>query len=203
MKTTIVTLISLVIMTTLNAQKSRDIQEAHGLNVGDKAPVFIAKDAESKEFLLNEALKEGPVVLIFYRGFWCPYCNKHLSQIQDSLGLIQEKGARVIAISPEKPEYLDKMAEKSGARFTLLYDEGYKIADAYEVTFKPDSMQLFAYNTILRGNLKESHSDDSQLLPIPATYIISKEGTIVWRQLDPNYKNRSTVMEIIENLPAN
>lgn len=203
MKTIIITLTTLIIMTTLNAQKSRDIKDAHGLEIGNKAPVFIAKDAENNEFKLNEALKEGPVVLIFYRGFWCPYCNKHLSQIQDSLGLIQEKGARVIAISPEKPEYLEKMAEKTSARFTLLYDEGYKIADAYEVTFKPDTMQLFAYNTILRANLKESHSDDSQLLPIPATYIISKEGKIVWRQLDPDYKNRSTVKEIIDNLPVN
>jgi peroxiredoxin len=200
MKIIITTIISLIIMTSLNAQKSLDIEDVKGLNIGDVAPVFTAKDAGSNDFSLNEALKEGPVVIIFYRGFWCPYCNKHLSQIQDSLQLIQDMGARVVAISPEKPEYLEKMADKSGAKFTLLYDDGYKIADAYDVNFKPDSMQLFAYNTILGGKLKETHSDDSQLLPIPATYIVSKEGKIVWRQLDPNYKNRSTVKEIIENL---
>lgn len=183
------------------SQETRTADDAKGLNVGLKAPLFSALDVDSSVFNLSDALASGPVVLIFYRGFWCPVCNKHLSQIQDSLKLITEKGVTVIAISPEKPEYLDKMAEKSGAKFTLLYDEGYKIADAYDVTFTPSNSTLLLYNTALGAKLKETHSDDSQRLPIPATYIIDKNGVIVWRQFDPNYKNRSTVKEIIENLP--
>lgn len=134
--------------------------------------------------------------MIFYRGFWCPVCNRHLGKIQDSLKLITEKGAVVIAVSPEKPEFLDKMSEKTGAQFTLLYDEDYKIADAYDVTFKPTSIEIFSYNFV-GAKLKETHSDDSQRLPIPATYIISQDGKIAWRQFDPNYKNRSTVNDIL------
>jgi peroxiredoxin len=187
--------------TNTYAQNTRSAEDAKGLAAGTKAPEFTAIDADSNEFILAEALKSGPVVLIFYRGFWCPVCNKHLGQIQDSLKLITQKGATVIAVSPEKPEYLEKMEEKTGAEFRLLYDEGYKIADAYDVTFTPDSKQLFVYNTVLSGNLKESHSDDSQRLPIPATYIIDINGVIVWRQFDPDYKKRSTVKEIIDNLP--
>lgn len=202
MKTILLTLIALSMGLNIFSQNSRSAEDAKGLPVGTAAPVFKALDADSNEFQLSEALKSGPVVLIFYRGFWCPVCNKHLSQIQDSLKLITDKGVTVIAISPEKPEYLEKMADKSGAKFKLLYDEGYKISDAYDVTFTPSNSTLLVYNSALGANLKETHSDDSQRLPIPATYIINKEGSIVWRQFDPNYKNRSTVDEILKNLSA-
>ncbi len=187
----------------LKSQTGRDVKDAHGLLPGTEAPMFKAIDADSVEFSMKEAIKKGPVVIIFYRGFWCPVCNKHLMRLQDSLKLIEEQGAQVIAISPEKPEYLDKMAKKSGSEFTLLYDEDYKIADAYDVTFDPSAMQLFMYNVVLGGKLKDSHSDESQRLPIPATYIINEEGIIIWRQFDPDYKNRSSVKEILNALTEN
>lgn len=198
----LLSLFSLVFIQTNNAQTEKSVNDIHGLEVGIKAPTFTAIDAEGNDFSLKNALKESPIVIVFYRGFWCPICNKHLSTLQDSLKLIQATGARVIAISPEKPEYLNKMADKTGAEFTLLYDEGYKIADAYDVNFKPSAKQLFTYNTILGGKLKESHSDESQRLPIPATYIINQEGIIIWRQFDPNYKFRSTVQDILNALES-
>ena len=202
MKNLIFTLIILVTGQVIQAQDSRRAEDAKGLEVGTKAPLFSAKDAGNNVFSLKCALKKGPVVLIFYRGFWCPVCNRHLSTIQDSLSLVTDKGATVIAVSPEKPEYLEIMKEKTGAEFRLLYDEGYKIADAYDVTFTPTPAKLFIYNNTLNAKLKETHSDDSQRLPIPATYIIDRNGLITWRQFDPDYHNRSTVKEIIENLPA-
>ena len=183
------------------SQTYKDASEAKGLSAGTNAPLFSAIDAEKSTFVLGEELKKGPVVIIFYRGYWCPVCNKHLGQIQDSLSLITEKGATVVAISPEKPEYLEKMEEKTGAKFRLLYDEDYKISDAYDVAFLPDTKQIVLYNTMLNAKLKESHSDDSHRLPIPATYIIDTKGKIVWRQFDPDYKNRSSVKDIINNLP--
>lgn len=121
--------------------------------------------------------------------------------MQDSLKMITDLGASVVAVSPQKPKYLEKMANKTDATFRLLYDEGYTIADAYDVSFTPDKKQLFTYSILLHGKLKEAQSDDSQRLPIPATYIISQEGVIVWRQFDPNYKNRSTVKDILDHLP--
>ena len=203
MKTLQITLILIFMIGSLTSQTERKAEDAKGLSVGTVAPVFRAIDADSNLFSLEEATSKGTVVLIFYRGFWCPVCNEHLSNLQDSLQLIEQSGAKIIAISPEKPEYLDKMSEKSGAAFTLLYDEGYKIADAYDVTFKPTSMQLFTYNTFLGGKLKETHSDDSQRLPIPATYVIDKEGIIIWRQFDPDYKSRASVREILNVLNQN
>lgn len=175
-------------------------REREGLPVGAKAPFFEALNRDSTVFNLENTLQKGPVVLIFYRGFWCPVCNKHLSSIQDSLKLIEEKGANVIAISPEKPEYLDTMAQKTGAQFNLLYDEDYKIADAYKVSFRPDKATLVTYNTMLGAKLKETHSDDTQRLPIPATYIIGTDGIIKWRHFDPDYKKRSTIQSILNNI---
>ena len=183
------------------AQNTRSAEDANGLPVGVKAPDFQAIDADSVTFLLAEAIKKGPVVMIFYRGQWCPICNKHLAAVQDSLKLITDRGASVVAVSPQKPEYLKKMAGKTGATFRLLYDKGYAISDAYDVTFTPEAWQLIRYNTGLNAKLKESQSDDSQRLPIPATYLINRDGMIVWRHFDPNYKNRSTVKDILDHLP--
>lgn len=197
---TIMIILFSIIFTNMQAQKYRTAKEAEGLKVGKTAPLFSALDANNKIYSLEEALVKGPVVLIFYRGFWCPVCNKHLGRIQDSLKLIEERGAKVIAISPEKPEYLEEMAEKTGAEFTLLYDEGYKIADAYDVSFKPSATALFTYNTLLGAKLKKTHSDNSQRLPIPATYLIDQNGVIAWRQFDPDYKKRSSVKDILKAL---
>ncbi|MDZ7742259.1 MAG: hypothetical protein U5Q03_11025 [Bacteroidota bacterium] len=82
----------------------------------------------------------------------------------------------------------------------MLYDEGYRISDAYDVTFKPSATTLFTYNALLGANLKKTHSDESQRLPIPATYLIDKNGTIAWRQFDPDYKKRSSVKDILKAL---
>lgn len=200
MKKTFVILFTILLNISTIAQQYKTVEQAKGLNVGDKAPIFKALNQDSVIYKLSDELKKGPVVLIFYRGNWCPICNKHLSSIQDSLQLIYDKGASVIAISPEKPEFLSKMSEKSGAKFNLLYDENYKISDAYDVTFLPDKKQLAIYNTMLNANLEKTHSDNSERLPIPATFIINKEGKIIWRQFDPNYKNRSHVSDILKQL---
>jgi len=180
----------------------KTVKEAKGLQVGETIKDFSAVDLHDSTFTLSEALKKGPVVVIFYRGQWCPVCNKHLSHLQDSLQLIYEKGATVIAVSPEQSEFLKRTAEKTHASFSLLYDEGYKISDLFDVTFKPDTMTTIMYNTLLSANLKKANTDDSQRLPIPATFIIGTDGKIVWRHFDPDYKKRSTTKQIIENIPS-
>ncbi|MBN2820278.1 MAG: AhpC/TSA family protein [Bacteroidales bacterium] len=179
----------------------KKVNEAKGLQVGESVKNFSALDLHDSTFTLSEALKKGPVVVIFYRGQWCPICNKHLSHLQDSLQLIYDKGASVVAISPETSEFLKRTAEKTNAAFSLLYDDGYKIADLFDVTFMPNSATTAMYNTILGANLKEANTDDSQRLPIPATFIIGTDGKILWRHFNPDYKKRSTVTDIVNNLP--
>ncbi len=181
------------------AQKYAKAKDLKGLAVGQLAPKFSAKQANGILFSLDEALKKGPVVMVFYRGEWCPICNRHLSNLQDSAQLIMDKGATLIAVSPQKPEYLEEMKSKTGAEFTLLYDEGFKISDAYKSTFRPSFFYRLIYNS-MGAKLKSSQSDDSQQLPVPATYVIATDGTIIWRHFDPDYSKRSTAAEILKAL---
>lgn len=188
------------ILTAISQNQYRKANEAKGLEIGAQVEDFSAIDLFENTYVLSDQLKNGPVVIIFYRGQWCPICNRHLSNLQDSLQLIYDKGASVVAISPEKPEFLKRTAEKTKAQFSLLYDEGYKISDAFDLTFKPGILIITMYNTMLGANLKNAHSDDSQRLPIPATYIIGQDGKVIWRHFDPDYKNRSDIKDIVDVL---
>ncbi|WP_303918709.1 peroxiredoxin-like family protein [Draconibacterium sediminis] len=179
----------------------KKVKEAKGLKVGSQAPDFSASDLNDNVFSLTSALEKGPVVLIFYRGQWCPFCNKHLKALEKNLEKIYEKGASVVAVSPEKSEFLKRTADKTKASFSLLYDEDYKIAEAFDVAFRPTKFERAIYNKILKTDLKNAHSDESQQLPIPATFIIGKDGKIIWRHFDPDYKKRSTVDDIVKNIP--
>jgi len=191
--------IGLYTISTVEAQDYAKVNELTGLKIGEKAPTFVATQANGETFKLEEALKSGPVVMIFYRGEWCPYCNRHLSNLQDSSIMIKEAGATLIAISPQKQEYLKKMETKTGAGFTLLHDKGFKISDDYKGTFKPSFMQRLMYNMI-GAKLRTSASDSSKQLPVPATYVINKEGIIIWRHFNQDYTQRSTAAEILKAL---
>jgi peroxiredoxin len=199
MKFIIMAIFSFSLMGNLRGQENniKSVKEATGLEVGATVPSFEAIDQNGKTQKLDDFLKEGPVVLVFYRGQWCPICNRHLSALNDSLEAIYEKGAKVIAISPERPENIRQTIEKTNAGFTLLYDEGYRISESFDVAFLPDFATRTAYNTALGANLKDAHSDDSQRLPIPATFIINQDKKVVWRHFDPNYRNRASVNDIL------
>ncbi len=175
-------------------------QEApEGLFIASKAPDFKAKDQNGKEVRLKDLLKAGKVVLVFYRGQWCPYCNKELSRLQDSIELIKEKGAIVIAVSPEKPENISKTVEKTKAEYSILYDEGLKIMKAYEVEFEVPENTITRYRNA-GIDLEKSNGGNGKYLPVPAIYIIDKESTITYRFFEPDYKKRPTVAEILKNL---
>jgi len=197
----LLSILSLSLSCKAQDKSLKTVNDAKGLEVGQVVENFTATDVNNNPVSLEKTLEKGPVVLIFIRGQWCPICNRHMNTIQDSLKYIQDKGAQVVVISPEKPEFIEKTIEKSKAEFIVLYDEGQKISDYFDVTFNPDGKTKAIYNTVLGAKLKESHTDDSERLPIPATFIIDKNKKIIWRQFDPDYKNRSTVKDIIINLP--
>ena len=178
----------------------KSVDEVNGKAVGDKVKNFTATDADGNAFNLKDALKDGPVVLLFYRGQWCPVCNRHLSQLQEELEKIESTGAKVIAISPEKQENLQKTKSKTGAGFTLLYDKDYKISEDFDVAFVPKDQIIEAYNNRLGADLENAHSDNSNRIPVPATFIINQKGKVVWRHFDRDYKERASAEEILEAL---
>lgn len=170
-----------------------------GLEIGDKAPDFSGIDQNGNELSLNGLVEKGPVVLIFYRGYWCPYCNKHLSELQDSLNFILQKDASVIAISPEKSEFVDKSVQQTKASFSILSDSNSLIMKKYDVDYKVADSKVMTYK-IFNLDINEANGDDSNVLPVPATYIIGTNGKIKWVHFNPDYKKRSTIKEILDQL---
>lgn len=175
-------------------------QEApEGLFLASKAPDFKAKDQSGNEIRLKDLLKKGKVVLVFYRGYWCPYCNRELTRIQDSIGLIKAKGATVVAISPEMPENISKTIEKTKAEYPVVYDEGMKIMKAYDVEYEMQENTVTRYrNTGL--DIEKINGANGKYLPVPAIYVIDKESTIIYRFFEPDYRKRPSVQEILSNL---
>ena len=110
--------------------------QTDSLKIGDKAPLFKAIDHNGDTISLQEKLKSGKVVLVFYRGAWCPYCNKHMSHLQDSLKLILDKGASMIAVTSETNKSIEKTISKTKATFNIVHDSTYVIMKQYGTAFK-------------------------------------------------------------------
>ena len=194
-------ILSFSFQSNMMAQEYKSVSEVKGLAVGAKVSMFTAEDQFGDNYKLSEALKKGHVVILFYHGQWCPVCNRYLSQVQDSIQQIYSMGASVIAISPEKPELLQKTQEKTKADFVLLHDKDFKIGEAFDVVFMPDAKQINMYNVQLNAHLEEASSDGTARLPVPATFILDKNGVVVWKQFNPDYKIRASVKEILDHIP--
>lgn len=171
-----------------------------GLNVNDKAPDFTAKDQSGKNISLKNELKKGSVVLVFYRGQWCPYCNRSLKQLEDSLSLITAKGASVLTITPEVSENIDKTIAKTKASFPILHDEGLVIMKSYDVAFKVDDKTVENYKKYGIDFSIANGAANGANLPVPAVYVINKEGKIVYKYFDSDYRKRSSVKDILSHL---
>jgi len=170
-----------------------------GLKVGDKAPLFEAKDNTGNTFNLKKQLQKGDVVMIFYRGQWCPYCNKELSQLNDSLSFLTAKGATVVAISPEVLDNVAKTVEKTKASFPIISDSGMAVMKMYNVNFAVDTATQTKYKNY-GIDFGQANGANGANLPVPATYVIGKNGKIKYAFFNPDYKQRSSVKAILEHL---
>jgi peroxiredoxin len=189
--------LSLLLSTAYSAQS---LDSINGLPVGTKAPLYTLQNLSGEKLDLKELNAQGPLLLVFYRGHWCPYCNRHLSELQEIADSLQELGVSLVAIAPEKPEYLAEMKKETGASFTFLYDEAYRMIKAYDLAFLPSEATRLKYKTFLGADLSELSGDSREWLPVPATFLIDSEGIIRWRHFNPDYKERSEVSEILEAL---
>jgi len=178
----------------------RKVKDAYGLAIGQKVKDFSGTDQNGNKIQLNALLKKGKVVIVFYRGQWCPICMPHVRKLQDGLDKIKEKSASIILISPENQENIQKTILKTNVSIPVLYDKNYEIMKSFDMDFTPGKSLRFIYNTLLSADLKNAQSDDSQTLPIPATFIIDTDGTIIWRHFNRDYKKRSKVKDILNQL---
>lgn len=174
-------------------------QHPSGLKTGDKAPMFSAIDQFKKPFHLADQLKKGPVVMIFYRGHWCKYCNRQLENLSDSIGLIIDKGASVVTVTPEIMEFIDETSKKYKATFKIISDVDMQIMKAYKVNFKVKTSTLTKYR-FAGINLNEFNGENGTNLPVPATFIIQPDGNISYVFFNEDYKKRVSMREVIQNL---
>lgn len=171
-----------------------------GLFINSKAPDFKAKDQSGSEVVLKDLRKKGPVVILFYRGNWCPYCNKELKNFQDSLQFFTAKGASLIAITPEGGEGVSKTVEKTGALFPIVHDAEMKLAKGYAVSYEVDDRTAARYKNFGNDLLVINNQKGKPVLPVPAVYIINKDGAVTYRYFDADFKKRPSVKDILAEL---
>ncbi len=170
-----------------------------GLKVGDSAPEFSAIDYAGNKVVLSELLKKGKVVVLFYRGAWCGYCNKYMNELQTNAAKFTEKGVSVIAITPETNEYVQEMIDKAKTTFPVIYDKDRSIMNQFKVLYNMDNELKEKFKTY-KIDLAKRNGNDDYVLPVPATYIIGKNGKIDFVHFDPNYSVRAKMEDIFSNL---
>ena len=175
---------------------------ANAINVGQAFPDFSLSDATGKQVSLKELLAKGPLLISFYRGGWCPYCNLALKALRDSLSAIKAKGVTLVAISPELPNQSLTTQEKNDLQFPVLSDVGNNLARKLGILFpQPDTLR-----PVLKANgvdLQARNGDDSFEVPFPASYLIDGKGMIRNAFLEPDYTRRlepSTALAWIDEM---
>jgi peroxiredoxin len=168
---------------------------------GDRAPDFCLPDARGGYVSLNGLLTAGPVALSFYRGGWCPYCNLELRALQQALPEITRLGARLVAVSPQTPHESLSTAKKNALAFPVLSDAGSATARSFGIAYDlaEELRPIYAH---FGHDLPDKNGDESWVLPIPATYVIDRDGTIALAFVDVDYRNRLEPAEILTALQS-
>lgn len=171
----------------------------NALKVGEHAPSFTLPDVLGRQVSLAGLLQQGPVVVTFYRGEWCPYCNLTLYAYQQVLSQIKELGASLIAISPQTPDHSLSMSEKHALAFPVLSDQGNQVARQFGLVFSLEEPT----RTLLKGlgsDLPVFNGDESWELPIPGTFIISQDGIIRLAYAEANWTHRLEPSVLLDGL---
>ena len=166
--------------------------------MGDQAPSFTLTNQTGDEVSLASLLESGPVVLMWYRGGWCPYCNLTLRAYQERLDEFSALGATLVALSPELPDRTLSTAEKEDLGFQVLSDVGNAVAREYGVVFELTEGVKSNYEQAF--GLSAYNGDDSGELPLAATYVIGRDGVIRWAFLAADYRNRAEPADVVEAL---
>ncbi|HVW18879.1 MAG TPA: peroxiredoxin-like family protein [Solirubrobacteraceae bacterium] len=170
------------------------------LRVGDPAPGFALPDAHGREMRLDNLLAHGPVVLVFYRGGWCPYCNLQLRAYGRALGEIEAAGGQLVAVSPQLPDGSLSTAEVDELAFPVLSDHGNRVARTYSLVFEVPSRVAEYYLSEKGLDLGRVNGDEVWELPVPATFVIDRSGRIAFADADPDYTRRTEPAAIVAAL---
>lgn len=174
---------------------------AKAAKTGDAFPALTLRDQTGAEINLGALYAGQRLVVVFYRGGWCPYCNLELRAYQQRLAEIDALGAQLIAVSPETPDNTLSTAEKNDLAFTVLSDARGQLADALGIRFELSPLIRARYAQ-LGHDLPVLNADDRWSLPLPATFVVDKGGRIVQAFVDPDYRKRLDPSAVLETLRA-
>tara|TARA_R110000751_G_scaffold88475_3_gene174766 strand:+ start:110 stop:760 length:651 start_codon:yes stop_codon:yes gene_type:complete len=183
----------------INEAKAKDLGNK-AIQINQQAPHFELPNQEGKQILLDDLLAKGPVVITFYRGDWCPYCNLQLRALQARLNDIHQLGATLVAISPQVPDGSLTESEIAKMEFMVLSDQDAKIASEYGVTWEVPEFLLDHMRIDRQLDLVQINNGNGLILPIPATFVIGKDGLIKWSYVNVDYRTRSEPDDILKAL---
>lgn len=189
-----------VAVLTKAAQDVEEGGEAKGIELGETAPDFTLPDATGKLVNLAERLKVGPVVVTFYRGSWCPYCNIQLNALQAELAQIHAAGGTLIAISPQTPDEALSVSERNDLAFDVLSDVDQSVIQAFRVQHRVPPAVEDLHRNKFRKDLSELTADGSWNLPVPATFVLDTGGVVRARYVGADYTQRMEPSEISASL---
>jgi peroxiredoxin len=175
-------------------------QANHAKKVGDVAPSFLLKDPEGRVVSSSNILARGPLVLTFYRGAWCPYCNLDLNALQEALSDIVERGASLVAISPQNAANSRKAIRQHNLNFPILSDPGGEVSATFGLRFAYPDYLIDLYKNVFKNDLALVNDDPSWTLPMPARFVIGMDGVIAYAEVNPDYTVRPDPSELLPTL---
>jgi peroxiredoxin len=163
---------------------------------GDKAPAFALPDPDGQVVSSAELLKKGPLIVSFYRGVWCPYCNMDLEALEAAKPEFAKRGASLVAISPQTPPNSRKSVRQNKLTFPILSDQNGETAAAFGLRFKLPDYLVDLYKGF-NNDLPAFNNDPSWTLPMPARYVIGQDGSILYAEVNPDYTRRPEPADMI------
>ena len=168
------------------------------IKTGQALPPLTLNTPESKYFDLNKEVSKKPAIIIFYRGGWCPYCNRHFGELKSIEPELLKLGYQIIAVSPDRPELLKEFAEKKGIEYRLLSDSEMKAATSLGIAFRVDEDLVKKYKTKHSIDLEGDSGQTHHLLPVPSVFIVTTDNVIRYSYINPNYKVRITPDDLLQ-----
>jgi len=175
---------------------------ASPLKTGDVIPDTTVEDEFGATLKLRELVKQAPSVLIFYRGGWCPYCTRHLSSLMEIEDDLRAAGYQILAISPDRPAKVKETPDREKLKYRLLSDSDMKTARAFGIAFEVDATTLEKYDEY-GIDLEAASGQSHHLLPHPAVYVVTPDGTIRFAHVNEDYKVRLDPEKILAAATAN
>ena len=173
------------------------------LKVGDKVPAFTLNDPQGHPVSSTDLLAQGPLIVTFYRGVWCPYCNMDLQAIEEALPELQKRGAKLVALSPQTASNSRRSQRENKLSFPILSDSRNEVAALFGLRFALPGYLSDLYKDAFKNDLAVINGDPSWTLPMPARYVIAQDGTIAYAEVNPDYTRRpdpETLIPVLDKL---